>query len=102
MATEPLRVQSSTKREVEGLSRVLGVTPADLLTRAWGHYKETPEFRESFTMAQKAFQTGDLERVVEMLDDSRAAWAERAAERAGESGADYEVLAAAEVSGEYH
>lgn len=75
MATRPTRVPDVVHQEVQAAARMLGRSPGELLERAWLAYRQSPEFRDDFTRAQKAFATGDLDRVSGFL-------AERGRERA--------------------
>jgi hypothetical protein len=76
--TRPVRVDRETYEELQASSRLLGLTPAGLLRRAWETYKETPEFREQFEWAQKAFAVGDIDALTRMLDEQADRWAESA------------------------
>lgn len=80
MATQPVRVKEDTYEELQGASRLLGQTPAELLSRAWRLYKESPEFRDEFELARKAFSVGDLNVIADMLEEQSDRWAERAAD----------------------
>lgn len=79
MPTQPVRVPDGVHSEVQAAARVMGCTPAELLERAWEQYRATPEFRDDFAFAQKAFQVGDLEGLANRLQERGEA---RAAERA--------------------
>jgi hypothetical protein len=48
---------------------------------AWDAYRESPEFRETFSVAQKAFVTGDLSALTEHLAQHRAERISRRAAR---------------------
>ena len=85
MPTNPTRIPDQTHREVSATARLLGCTPGELLQRAWDCYRQTPEFKEDFTVAQKAFQTADLDFLARHLD-------ERASQRASSRAAAVRAL----------
>lgn len=63
MATRPTRVPEDVHQELQAAARILGRSPGELLERAWHAYRQSHEFRDDFTLAQKAFASGDLDRV---------------------------------------
>lgn len=79
MPTQPMRVPDSVHAEVQAASRLLGTPASDLMRAAWEAYRESPEFRETFTHAQKAFATGNLSALTEHLADRQT---DRVARRA--------------------
>lgn len=79
MATAPIRVPESVRGEVQTASRLLGCNASDLLARAWEQFRQSPEFKQEFELAQKAFSVGDLDTIARRLTERGA---ERAADRA--------------------
>lgn len=79
MPTRPIRVPEPVHAEVQAASRLLGTPASELMRAAWEAYRESPEFRETFTYAQKAFATGDLSALTEHLAERQA---DRVARRA--------------------
>jgi len=77
--SQVMRVPDEVHSEVQVAARLLDRTTGDLLTRAWELYRQTPEFQDDFTFAQKAFATGDLKAIAARLDERAHA---RAAARA--------------------
>jgi hypothetical protein len=75
----PVRVPEEIYEQVNAVSRVLGCTPGELLQRSWEAYRATPQFKETFELAQKAFAVGDLG---VLADHYRSARYERAAAKA--------------------
>jgi len=69
MPTNPTRIPDQTHREVSTAAHLLGCTPGELLQRAWECYQQTPEFKDDFTVAQRAFQSKDLELLASHLDE---------------------------------
>lgn len=81
MATSPVRVPEAVHGEVQTAARILGCTAAELMARAWGEYRRSPEFLADFEHAQKAFSVGDLDFVVNRLAEGSAERARTRAER---------------------
>jgi hypothetical protein len=79
MSTQPIRVPETVHAEVQAASRLLGTPASELMRCAWEAYRASPEFRETFATAQKAFATGDLSALTEHLAERQA---DRAARRA--------------------
>lgn len=79
MATQPVRIEADTYQEVQGASRLLGRTPAELLARAWDQFKVTDEFRKEFHHVQQIVASGDLAELTRHLDYQTEEWAEDAA-----------------------
>ena len=79
MPTQPIRVPEPVHAEVQAASRLLGTPASELMRAAWEAYRESPEFRETFAYAQKAFATGDLSSLTEHLADRQT---DRVARRA--------------------
>lgn len=71
MPTQPIRVPEPVHAEVQAASRLLGTPASELMRAAWEAYRESPEFRETLTYAQKAFATGDLSTLTEHLAEHR-------------------------------
>jgi hypothetical protein len=69
MGTSPIRVTETVHAEVGVAARILGCNAADLLEQAWTSFRESPQFLHDFEMAQKAFATGDLDRIVNRLSE---------------------------------
>lgn len=81
MPTQPIRVPEPVHAEVQAASRLLGTPASELLRAAWEAYRETPEFRETFASAQKAFATRDLSALTEHLAEQREERVSRRAAR---------------------
>ena len=79
MASVPVRVPEETHEQVNAASRILGCTPGELLQRSWEAYRGTPQFKETFQLAQKALTVGDLG---VLADHYRSARHERAVAKA--------------------
>lgn len=77
--SQVVRVPDEVHSEVNAAARLLDRTPGELLKLAWDAYRQTPEFQDDFTFAQKAFATGDLKTIAARLDEHAQ---ERAARRA--------------------
>ena len=84
MATRPKRVPADVHQEVHAASRLLGRSPAELLESAWRSYRESPQLRGDFELAQKAFAAGDLETITQLLAEKSRARAQRRAARVRE------------------
>ena len=69
MRTSPMRVSETVHAEVGAAARLLGCNAADLLEQAWTSFRQSPQFVHDFEMAQKAFSTGDLDRIVTRLTE---------------------------------
>ena len=79
MSSIPMRVPEDVHSEVQAAARLLDRSPGELLRQAWEVYRKTPEFREDFTAAQKAFASGDVAAIAARLEERGQ---ERAARRA--------------------
>lgn len=71
MPTQPIRVPEPVHAEVQAASRLLGLPASELMRAAWEAYRESPEFRQTFAYAQKAFATGDLSALTEHLAERK-------------------------------
>ncbi len=69
MGTNPIRVSETVHAEVGAAARLLGCNAADLLEQAWTSFRQSPQFLHDFEIAQKAFATGDLDRIVIRLSE---------------------------------
>jgi hypothetical protein len=69
MKTSPVRVSEAVHSEVAAASRLFGCNAAELLEQAWASFRQSPQFVNDFELAQKAFSTGDLDRVVSHLTE---------------------------------
>lgn len=78
-ATKTIRVPEAVHDEVYSAARLFGVSPAELLERAWTAYRNSSEFADDFTFYQKAFATGDLSAITARLQERSQ---ERARQRA--------------------
>ena len=74
-----MRVPGDLHAEVVTAAHMLDRTPGELLQRAWELYRQTPEFHEDFTFAQRAFASGDLKVIAARLQERGQ---ERASRRA--------------------
>lgn len=83
-----MRVPKDLHAEVVTAARMLDRTPGELLRRAWEFYRRTPEFRDDFTFAQKAFASGDLKAIAARLQERGQERAARRAAAVRESRAD--------------
>lgn len=89
MPTQPIRVPEPVHAEVHAAARLLGTPASELMRAAWEAYRESPEFRETFACAQKAFATGDLSALTGHLADRQGdRVARRAARTRGLRGGD--------------
>jgi hypothetical protein len=79
MSTQPIRVPKPVHAEVQTASRLLGTPASELMRAAWEAYRESPEFRETFATAQKAFAASDLSALSEHLAERQS---DRVARRA--------------------
>lgn len=79
MTTKVVRISDIAADEAAAASRVLGVSPAELLTHAWMQYRESAEFRQAFESAQQAIASGDLTTLTKQMQASART---RATERA--------------------
>jgi hypothetical protein len=82
MGTKTIRVTEQVHEEVQGLSEMLGYTPAQLLERAWSTYRRSPEFHDDFHYAQQAYLKDDPDAVLELLQERRRKRAAKAAAEA--------------------
>ncbi len=72
MTTQVIRVPQRIHQEVQVASRVTGRTTADLVEKAWSHFKETPQFEAELRNAQEALASGDIERITDLVIEQAA------------------------------
>jgi hypothetical protein len=77
--TMTMRVPEDVHHEVQSAARLLGCPPAELLERAWSSYRQSLEFKEDFSFAQKALAIGDLDAITARLQERSRERAERRA-----------------------
>lgn len=71
MSSTPVRIPDTTTTEIQATARLFGVTPGELVERAWAEYRTTPQFREDFQWFQKAVSVGDVNAIATRLEERR-------------------------------
>ena len=79
MTTKTVRVPEQVHSEIQSAAEFMGLTPAELIERAWSSYRQSAEFHEDFTLAQRALMEGDTEAVLKRLQERREQRASRRA-----------------------
>ena len=72
MTTNVIRVPERVQQEVQVASRVTGWSVGELVEKAWGHFKETPQFEAELRSAQEALAAGNIERVTDLVLEQAA------------------------------
>jgi hypothetical protein len=71
MSSTPVRIPDTTTTEIQATARLFGVTPGELIERAWAAYRATPQFRDDFQWFQKAVSVGDVNAIATRLEERR-------------------------------
>lgn len=83
MATQVARIPETLLGRVRVVSAVMGVTPGEVLDRAFSEYVDNhrDELTHTFELSQKYVLSGDVDTIMEVTKPSRERRAKAAADR---------------------